>query len=150
MLLVRLLEALGDDPVLDASSAATALLTTQAHITMRFDYYSRYPTFLWRLCEKWNPGGYISSIEDFLAAPDEELDVGFSLQLKTDAWRQGSMADAMCFLTSSAIQEELCGVLRHRQSLSNFNLEGPPATVVFPGASIQNFQYLWDSSSLCG
>ncbi|CAK0876452.1 unnamed protein product, partial [Prorocentrum cordatum] len=49
---------------------------------------------------------------DFLEAPAEELDIGYSSWLQKEAKSRGSEADAVTFLMSAAVQEEVATIAR--------------------------------------
>ena len=108
----RLIPVLRNDPSLDVDSALLALLTTESHICIRFAVYSRYPTALWRIVRVFNIDGYVHAIEEFLAEPDENLDMGYSVTLKHDALAVGSYADAIHVLMGEPIQAEVEGIFR--------------------------------------
>ena len=114
----RIIPKLGDDPFIDVVDVLIALLTTEAHIIIRFSMYTAYPFRLWSLTRKYNPAGYVLDIQAFLEIPDEQLDVGYSLPLKQDALSQGSDADAGAFLRPRRIQEELEGLVESAEGNS--------------------------------
>ena len=88
------------DPDLNVIAPFVALLVTQGH-------YAEYPARLWKMCRDFNPDGYGVAIEEFLMTVDNSLDCGYSLPLKQEAWQDRSLADAVAFLMSPALQEEL-------------------------------------------
>ena len=65
-LLVDIVSRLSDDSFLQITETLLALLLTEAHLVIRFDMYSRYPTALWRLCRKFNLQSYAAEILDFV------------------------------------------------------------------------------------
>ena len=103
---------LQDDPDLDQSSALFGLLVTESHIIIRMAEFQQYPAALWKLTQEWNPAGYVYEIECFLEQADENLDTGYSLQLKQDAWKNGNLPDAIAYILSDRIQSELGGIFR--------------------------------------
>ena len=109
-LLQRILSMILVDDKVDVTSAVLGLFTTEGHIIMRFEQYLHYPYKLWRLTKEFNPAGYAACILEFLDTDDQLLDVGYSLQLKREALATGSLADAVSFLMTSEIQEELSGI----------------------------------------
>jgi len=74
--------------------------------------YDRFPNRLWRLTKKYNSSAYAAEILDFLNMDDSELDCGYSVPLKQEAWHRGSgiEADATGYLVSSDVQHELNGI----------------------------------------
>jgi hypothetical protein len=106
-----LVSCLAFDPLLDTLDALLALLVTEGHIVIRFSRYAAYPFKLWEICSGFNPSGYADAIESFVYVADEELDCGYALQLKVEAWAQGSSNDAVAHLMSLGIQGELKGFL---------------------------------------
>jgi hypothetical protein len=109
--LARLAPLLQNDPDLDVLDAILALWTTEGHIVIRFAIYQAYPYLLWKLVRKFNPIGYALEIQEFLAVPEEQLDVGYSAQIKAKALASGSEADAVSYLMAEPMQEEMQGVL---------------------------------------
>ena len=112
-LFVQIVKDLDNDPDLDRTDALAGLLITQAHICIRFDQYSHYPTRLWMLSKKYNPGSFGAGILSFLHTEDLELDGGYSKLLKEEAWaRAGNVeADAVAYLMSHEVQSEIAGLL---------------------------------------
>ncbi|CAK0880092.1 unnamed protein product [Prorocentrum cordatum] len=107
----RLLPLLCVDEKLVVPACLTALLVTQAHIVMRFDMYGRFPGKLWMMSRRRNPMGYSRKCEEFLQVPDDDLDLGYSLALKREAWRCRSLSDAAMWLMADEVQEEIDKVL---------------------------------------
>ena len=95
------------DPDLNVIAPFVALLVTQGHIVVRFAQYAEYPVRLWKMCRDFNPDGYCVAIEEFLMTGDNSLDCGYLPPLKQEAWQDRSLADAVAFLMSPALQEEL-------------------------------------------
>ena len=54
----------------------------------------------------------------FLSVPGDQLDVGYSRALQREALLCGSEADAVSYLMSSAVQDELAGIFKFGQSTS--------------------------------
>ena len=106
--LIRLLHV---DPKLDVVDTMQGLLTTEIHIIIRFEVYSRYPGKLWEMCRKYNPLGHLLAIQAFLEEPEEELDYGYAHQLQVRALAEGSISDAATYLMSSPVQAEIAELL---------------------------------------
>ena len=123
-LLADIVPRLPDDPQVDQKGTLHALLLTQAHIVMRFDMYSRFPTRLFVLTKKYNSTGYLVEIVDFLSMDDRLLDGGYSLLLKREAWERGGQVEARAvdYLRSDNVQSELVAVLE-RASASSLDIE---------------------------
>lgn len=112
-LLCEILPLVPADPVLDREATLRKLLVTETHIIIRFDAYRRYPTRLWALTKQFNASGFAAEMVTFLNLPDRFLDTGYSYLLQQEAWAAGGCeADAVAFLMSSRVQEELVGILR--------------------------------------
>ena len=109
--MLQLIPLLRADRTVNVAETLQGLLTTEAHIIMRFERYSLYPGKLWRLCKKYNPFGYILAIQEFLETDDEELDYGYSRLQKADAWNAGSLSDAVTYMMSTGVQNEMLGFL---------------------------------------
>lgn len=112
-LFVQIVRDLDNDPELNRSDTLSGLLITQAHICIRFDQYKRYPTRLWRLTMKFNPGSFSAEILLFLHTDDQVMDGGYSKLLKQEAWARagGVEADAAGYLMSPGVQSEITGML---------------------------------------
>ena len=108
----RLLPLLQYDDKLDVTAAVLRLLTTQGHIVMRFGRYAEYPGKLWLCCRAFNPIDYPEAVVAFLHTRDDDLDAGFSLGYKHEAWAQGSEADAVTYLMHRDRQTEMEDALR--------------------------------------
>ena len=104
----ELLGKLHFDSTLDITEAFTALLVTQTHIVIRFCRYQKFPTMLWTCSKTYNPVSYASACLDFLNCDASNLDCGYSLPLRQDAWRmaEGVEAEALAFLMRAEQQEE--------------------------------------------
>ena len=59
----------------------------------------------------FNPLGWLTSIQEFLAMECSSLDVWFSFQLQQQAMSAGSLVDAVEFLMSEGVQDEVLGML---------------------------------------
>eukprot|EP00973_Karenia_brevis_P034719 4790408-Karenia_brevis.AAC.1 len=68
---------------------------------------------LWQLSQRWNPHGFVTACEWFLDAADDELDGGYSIPLRSEAMARGCYAEALKFLMSPLVQEEINGILQH-------------------------------------
>ena len=55
--------------------------------------------------------GFLVAIQTFLETPEEDLDAGYSLLLHQDAWDQGSLCDAIAYLSFQWVQDEIVGLL---------------------------------------
>eukprot|EP00959_Pyramimonas_sp_CCMP1952_P384434 8056994-Pyramimonas_sp.AAC.1 len=89
-----------------------SLLTTYGHVLLRLGQFGKYPCKLWRISAEYNPNGWPQACGDFLEAPAEELDIGYSSWLQKEAKSRGSEADAVTFLMSAAVQEEVATIAR--------------------------------------
>ena len=78
----------------------------------------RYPYKLWRLCQKWNPSGFVLAVEEFLVELDRVLDLGYGLPLKIEALENRSHADALVFMLSEDVQDEIAGIFEHGDATS--------------------------------
>ena len=112
----RILSALHFDADLDVADVVTSLLVTQIHILHRYQDFADYPFRLYEITERFNPTGFVTAIEQFLATDAKHLDVGFSLLLQREAWCQGlggsrGLPAAIRFLTQEDTQEELVRML---------------------------------------
>ena len=58
-----------------------------------------------------NPLGWLTSIQEFLAMEGSSLDVWCSFQLQQQAMSAGSLVDAVEFLMSEGVQDEVLGML---------------------------------------
>jgi hypothetical protein len=88
-----------------------ALLTTLVHIIMRFQRYRQYPSAIQALCKTFNPDTYQDGCHAFLLCDHRDLDEGYALPLFRDAWRGRSEVEALEYLLSDPIQEELTDLL---------------------------------------
>ena len=111
MHLKRLVPLLAIDPDIDVQDTLVALFVTETHLIIRFDIYAGYPLKLWRICKVLNPLGWLTSIQEFLAMEGSSLDVWFSFQLQQQAMSAGSLVDAVEFLMSEGVQDEVLGML---------------------------------------
>ena len=116
--LVDIFGQLQCDTTLEHMAAITGLLLTQGHLLMRLDIYKKFPYCLWRLTQRFNSQGCVLAVEEFLETPDDELDAGYSLELKMEALRQGTLAAAMAYLLASDIQDELVQIFEHASCTS--------------------------------
>lgn len=116
--LARVIPHLSVDPVIDVTQTVAALCITELHIHIRFAEYLRYPYALWRLCSAFNPTGYVDAAETFLDTAECDLDTGYSYFLKRDAVRSGSWADALAFLLTRDVQDELRQLFAHTEATS--------------------------------
>lgn len=106
----RILNILYKDPALPVVDAVYRLLTTEAHLIVRFKDYHTYPYKVWELTARYNPHGYLVAIERFLSDSVDNFDVGYTLHLFNDH-KDLPIGDAITKLTSSKIQTELCSLL---------------------------------------
>lgn len=109
----EILPLIPTDPILDPIATVKSLFVTEAHLVMRFDMYSRYPTALWSLTRKYNSNGFALEISKFLFLPERFLDTGYSFLLQQEAWAQGSEADAAGYLMSETVQNEIVGIFEN-------------------------------------
>ena len=105
------LKKMRHDKRVDALAATLSLFKTQAHIVARFAAYAGYPTSVWRMTKKFNAPGYLRAVDEFLIAPDSELDYGYSLPLRAEALSTGCAASAKSFLLSDEVQSELTALV---------------------------------------
>ena len=68
--------------------------------------YEQYPFRTVLLCRVWNEHS-CAAILEFLRAPEDDLDVGFSLQLQRDALARGGESEACRFLQTDSFQDML-------------------------------------------
>ena len=110
--LVRVLCALHLDPGLDATSAVPALLGTAMDVWLRFSQYQAWPYSVWKLTKKHNPDNYVGACLDFMHMKDDDLDMGFSVPLKSMAIRAGNTdMERLPWLLSDQVQNSLLLVL---------------------------------------
>ena len=96
------------DADLDVSVALALLLAVGMDMVIRFREYSQWPYLAYTLSSKYNPDGYISACVDFLNIPDEQLDVGVGLPLRSLANRAGSTdTQRFQYLISHSVQAAL-------------------------------------------
>ena len=119
MLFSDIVSRIPDDPVLEPTETLLAMLQTQVHLIIRFDQYGRFPTRLWRLTKKFNPEGYADACYQFLTVPNEDLDLGFSVLLKEEAWQGGrTEAEALDWLQGAEVQALLSGIFESTAATS--------------------------------
>jgi hypothetical protein len=119
MLFSDIVSRIPDDPVLEPTETLLAMLQTQVHLIIRFDQYERFPTRLWRLTKKFNPEGYADACYQFLTAPNEDLDLGFSVLLKEEAWQGGrTEAEALDWLQGAEAQALLSWIFESTAATS--------------------------------
>ena len=99
----RMPALLRNDADLNYTAAATVLVGVVIDTVSRFRQYELYPFKLCMLSSAYNDH-YLVACGDFLRTPDEELDIGFSLQLKQQALSWGSEAAGMDFLCGRSVQ----------------------------------------------
>ena len=105
--LQRLLGALHSDPDLNLGAATGALLASAGDLLARLDAYLLYPHRCFSMCRRWLPATAVQAVTAFLQAPDEDLDLGFSLPLQRLASARGSEAEQKAFLLSTPVQDFL-------------------------------------------
>eukprot|EP00959_Pyramimonas_sp_CCMP1952_P140079 2931248-Pyramimonas_sp.AAC.1 len=98
---------LTQDKDLDAVGALTGLLLTQGHIVVRFQQYAEYPMLLWKMVEAFNGDGARREAQAFIGLAASTLDTGYSKPLQTEAKRGRSDAEAVSWLLSRSVQQEL-------------------------------------------
>lgn len=103
------------DPSLDLAQLVGDLLHTTLLIFVRFAEYSGFPAQIYKLCQSFNPDGYISFCEEFLSLDESHLDSGFSWPLQQEALAQGQFHSSLAFLLSQNVQDEITSVLRRRE-----------------------------------
>lgn len=108
------------DEGLALTSTLSGLLLTHGHVVARFSEYAQYPFALWQISSLYNADGQIACIEHFLDLSEDHLDYGYSLELQRHAHSTGSLASAISYLCSDAVQVELTRVL---QALSASSLD---------------------------
>lgn len=110
--LVRLMSDFYLDPALDATTAVPALLGTALDVWLRFSQYQAWPYAMWKLTKKFNPDNYVGACLDFLNMKDDDLDVGFSVPLKTMALGPGNTEmQGLRWLTCDQVQSALLLIL---------------------------------------
>lgn len=110
------------DPSLDLAQALGGLFHTTLLIFVRFAEYACFPAQMYKLCQCFNPDGYISFCEDFLIMDESQLDTGFSRLLQVEALAQGEFHQSLSFLLSQTVQEEIECVLR-RLDVTSLDVE---------------------------
>ena len=75
------------------SSTFISMMSTAAHILIRFVIFLHFPAKLWTLSKQYNSGSVHAAILDFLEYPVEYLDVGYSLPLQAEALDQGTLEE---------------------------------------------------------
>ena len=113
--LIRLLPA---DQSLDVLDVLEGLFTTEIHIIIRYDQYSKYPTKMWEISRQFNPHHYATACQDLVETNDDELDFGYALLLKHDALSRGDIGSAVTYLTCPTVQEEVDCILRNGKAHS--------------------------------
>ena len=125
--LVSIFKALHNDATLTPclGKVITRLLTTAAHVLLRFSQYAEYPARVVLMARKYNPDGYYQEVLRFLHTDERLLDTGYSLPLRREAWvggrssgsatsssssSSGAQADAIQHLLSPHVQEELATI----------------------------------------
>ncbi len=103
--MLRLLHC--DTELKDKGRAIEQLLLTGAELIIRFSMYMEYPFRLALCCQAHNQTGYLHSITQFLTCNRDSLDVGYSIPLQAAALGQGSIAKALAWMSSQAVQQEL-------------------------------------------
>ena len=84
------------------------LLVTQGQLVVRFSKYTLFPCRVVLLSKRFNLDGYYDEIIDLLHCDVLLLDSGYALLLRQEAWDAGpSLTDALRFLVSSQVQEEI-------------------------------------------
>jgi len=106
------------DGDLDVLLALENLLTTECHIIIRYREYAKYPFLIWKMSERWNPLGCPAECEELLNTNDSDLDAGYTLLLKYEALSKGDLSDALSFLLSATVQEEIDGIIEHAEATS--------------------------------
>ena len=108
----RLVPLLHLDATLDFGAAFTLLLGTAVEVVVRFGQYLAWPCAAWRLCQKFNPDGYVVACINFLGMPEEELDVGFGSPLRRLAQLAGELeGEHLRYLLSAPVQAALQDIL---------------------------------------
>ena len=109
--LVHLLSNLWRDPDLDLGPAISSTLAIYFDLVLRFNQYRGWPCAVCMLARKYNPVGYLIAIMDFVAVPQEKLDVGIGLPLQLRSLEEGSETAAIRFLSSDSVQEVVVGIV---------------------------------------
>ena len=107
--LQHLLEVVHYDPDLNLAAATGALLATATNVIARLNEYKKYPYKFVTMSSKWFPVTYGHAITKFLAAPADDLDVGFSLQLQGLALAESGELEQRAFIMSDVVQQLLEG-----------------------------------------
>ena len=137
--LQRILANLSIDPFLQLDDVVLALWTTQSHICIRFNAFTKWPYKLWTLSKQLNAANYLSSMEHFLREDEAfatsffksqvaavnflvsqvllpwqaALDAGYSLLLQRQALGRGDVASAISYLASAPVQSEVDDIVKH-------------------------------------
>ena len=85
----RLLSVMHLDSMLNIAPAVLVLLTTAGNCILRLNQYLLYPYAVCLMCRKWFPDSFLLAIQAFLAAKDDDLDIGFGLPLQQLALERG-------------------------------------------------------------
>jgi hypothetical protein len=102
----RLLVQLWRDPGLDVGACVSAMMLTTCDLLLRFAEYQGYPCKLCLLCRRWNPK-YLVACMQFVAEDEDNLDLGFSAELRKLMKALGGETLQIRFLARDDVQEAL-------------------------------------------
>ena len=67
------------------------LLLTMGQLVLRFAQYQKYPARVALLSQRFNPQDFQNQVIHFLYCDEAELDFGYSLPLRQQAWAAGGV-----------------------------------------------------------
>ena len=105
-----ILDNLSADPELaqHVSEVLERLLVTMGQLVLRFAQYMKYPARVVLLSQRFNPHAFHQHVLDFLYCDEAELDFGYSLPLRQQAWAAGGiLTTAIGHLLSENVQREI-------------------------------------------
>ena len=70
------------------------------------------------MSRRFNPNGFVNEARALLTAAPESLDLGYSLPLRTRALSAGHTHEALLFLLSAPVQEEIDAIAVHIEGSS--------------------------------
>ena len=82
--------AAGDDPWIDVGATTGVILAVSMELIIRMRRFQEYPFKLCLLSKTHCPEKHLTHINEFLHLPDEQLDVGCGLEIRTEAWKCGN------------------------------------------------------------
>ena len=90
------------------SEVLERLLITVGQLVLRFAQYTKYPARVALLSQRFNPQEFHNHVLHFLHCDEAELDFGYSLPLRQQAWAAGGvLTTAIGHMTSENVQKEI-------------------------------------------